>query len=78
MFASKFNNFKIDELKESGNKYIELIESLTQNQNLNLKSKNEETGKLMVMIFYMFVYHMKINLLIFIKIIKKIKKIYII
>ena len=51
--ASKFNDFNIDELKELDNKYkyIELIESLTQNQNLSLKSKNEDRGKLMVMIF---------------------------
>ena len=51
--ASKFNDFNIDELKELDNKYkyIELIESLTQNQNLSLKSKNEDRGKVMVMIF---------------------------
>ena len=49
----KFNNFNIDELKELNDKhkYIELIEYLTQNQNLSLKSKNEERGKVMVMIF---------------------------
>ena len=49
--VSKFNNFKIEEMKETDNKYIELIESLTQNQNVNLKSKYEEKGKLMVIIF---------------------------
>ena len=51
--VTKFNNFNINELKELDNKYkyIELIESLTQNQNLSLKSKNEDRGKVMVMIF---------------------------